>query len=158
MEKSNKTYIIEPIKEQLTYEECLKALLDKCLKDKEELKSQEYTVLKDKDTFMIIQSLSPFQVSISSKSICNGKEVPFYKEYEFKEFSDVTDFLATQKQYYADKENEFKALLKKAKEMGIMWPFFDLHVTIIVTFVIKFITFEFLKSFSHEIVNFEASP
>ena len=107
MEKSNKTYIIEPIKEQLTYEECLKALLAKCLKDKEELKSQEYTVLKDKDTFMIIQSLSPFQVSISSKSICNGKEVPFYKEYEFKEFSDVTVFLATQKQYYADKENEF---------------------------------------------------
>ena len=69
MEKSNKTYNIEPMKEQLTYEECLKALLDKCLKDKEELKSQEYTVLKDKDTFMIIQSLSPFQVSISSKSI-----------------------------------------------------------------------------------------
>lgn len=106
MEKSNKSYIIEPIKEKLTYEECLKALLDKCLKDKEELKSQEYTVLKDKDIFMVIQSLSPFQLSVSSKSICNGKEVPFYKEYEFKEFNDVLDFLATQKQYYADKDNE----------------------------------------------------
>lgn len=107
MKMNEKEYNIEPSKEKVTYEECLKKLYHECIKNKKELKSKEYTVLKDQDIFMVIHPLSPFQVSISLKTVCNGKEVPFYKEYEFKEFNDLTDFLATQIQYYADKESEY---------------------------------------------------